>query len=227
METLQQLQAVLPDFLLKFAIAILCGGAIGLEREVKGKAAGFQTNILICLGSTLYMLLSEFINVRGANVSFDPTRIAAQVVTGIGFIGAGTIIQSRGSITGLTSAATIWVVAAIGLCIGIGYPIMAIVFTLVVLGTLIILGRFERRLLGKCRYTPLHVIFKEDGGRTKAEIVELLHEYDVDRELYRIEEEGGGKCSLTLNYCDKHPAHNNFIPELWKIIGTAEIRSSV
>jgi len=227
METVQQLQQVLPDFLLKFAIAIICGGTIGLEREIKGKAAGFRTNILICLGSTLYMLLSEFVNVRGTNVSFDPTRIAAQVVTGIGFIGAGTIIQSRGSITGLTSAATIWVVAGIGLCIGIGYPILAVLFTLLVLGTLVILGKFERMLLGKCHYSQLHIIFNEDGGMKKAQIAELLNEYDVDEQMYEIKDVDKGKCSLTLSYCDKHPAHSRFVTELWKMIGTGEVPSPI
>jgi putative Mg2+ transporter-C (MgtC) family protein len=223
METFEQLQRVLPDFLLKFAIAILCGGVIGLEREIKGKAAGFRTNILICLGSTLYMILSEFVTVRGLNVSFDPTRIAAQVVTGIGFIGAGTIIQSRGSITGLTSAATIWVVAGIGLCIGIGYPITAIIFTMLVLGTLVVLGKFENRLLGKCTYRDIHITFDANGGRKKVEIADLLLEHDVKSNMYEISDAEKGKCALHLRYCDKHPAHNRFMTDLWKMTGIAEV----
>ncbi|CUS88767.1 MgtC/SapB family protein, partial [Candidatus Kryptonium thompsonii] len=104
--------------LFKFFLAIVFGGLIGLERELKGKPAGFRTNILICLGSTLYMILSM-------KIAGDPGRIAAQVVTGIGFIGAGTIIQARGTITGLTTAATIFVVASIGLAIGSNQIILA------------------------------------------------------------------------------------------------------
>jgi hypothetical protein len=100
------------DLAAKLFIAILIGGGIGLERELKNKPAGLRTNILICLGSALLMDLSMGI---AATHGGDPGRIAAQVVTGIGFLGAGTILHTRGQITGLTSAATIWVVAALGL----------------------------------------------------------------------------------------------------------------
>jgi len=104
------------DLLWSLVMAVLLGGAIGLERELRGKAAGLRTNILICLGSTLFTHLS----IHLAGGSGDPGRIAAQVVTGIGFLGAGTILHTRGAIAGLTSAATIWLVAAIGVAIGTG-----------------------------------------------------------------------------------------------------------
>ena len=109
------------DLALKLGIAVLSGGAIGFERQVAGKPAGLRTNILICLGSALVMDLSMNLgtSLGGLRIG-DPGRIAAQVVTGIGFIGAGTIMQSRGTITGLTSAATLWVVAMIGLAAGAG-----------------------------------------------------------------------------------------------------------
>ena len=103
------------DLLLKLSLAVVLGGIIGIERELSGKPAGLRTNILICLGSALLMDLSVRIGmVDGARVG-DPARIAAQVVSGIGFLGAGTIMQARGAVLGLTTAATIWVVAAIGL----------------------------------------------------------------------------------------------------------------
>jgi putative Mg2+ transporter-C (MgtC) family protein len=110
------------DLAMKLSLAVLAGGAVGLERQISGKPAGLRTNILICLGSALLMDLSMNLGMSfgGARVG-DPARLAAQVVTGIGFIGAGTIMQSRGAISGLTSAATIWVVAAIGLAIGAGW----------------------------------------------------------------------------------------------------------
>jgi hypothetical protein len=101
----------------KLLVAIIAGGAVGFERELRGKPAGLRTNILICLGSALLMDLSVRI---ADDYNGDPGRIAAQVVTGIGFLGAGTILHTRGTITGLTSAATIWVVAAIGLTAGAG-----------------------------------------------------------------------------------------------------------
>jgi len=102
------------EMFLQLSLATLFGGAIGLERELGGKPAGLRTNILICIGSVLYTKLS--ITMAGGNA--DPTRIAAQIVTGVGFIGAGTILHARGAVVGLTSAATIWVVAAIGVALG-------------------------------------------------------------------------------------------------------------
>lgn len=132
------------DLAAKLFAAILIGGGIGLERELKGKPAGLRTNILICVGSALLMDLSMGIAaVHGG----DPGRIAAQVVTGIGFLGAGTILHTRGQITGLTSAATIWVVAALGLTIGAGYFVEALGSTVTVMIVLVGLGWVERRYL--------------------------------------------------------------------------------
>lgn len=122
----------------KLVIAIIAGGAIGVERELRGKPAGLRTNILICLGSALLMDLSM-------SVDGDPGRIAAQVVTGIGFLGAGTILHTRGTITGLTSAATIWVVAAIGLTAGSGRLFEALAATVTVMFVLRGLGWAEGR----------------------------------------------------------------------------------
>lgn len=136
------------DLTLKLVLAVLAGGAVGLERQISGKPAGLRTNILICLGSALLMDLSMNLGMSfgGARVG-DPARLAAQVVTGIGFIGAGTIMQSRGAITGLTSAATIWVVAAIGLAIGAGFYVEALGTSALVMLVLAGLGHLEHRLL--------------------------------------------------------------------------------
>ncbi len=130
-------------FFVKILTAVLCGGLIGLEREISGKAAGLRTNILICMGATIYMVVSDLVP-KMYGVPADPGRIASQVVTGIGFIGAGSIIRSGVSIAGLTTAAVIWLVAALGLVIGIGYPLLAIAFTLLTLIILIGLGRIEK-----------------------------------------------------------------------------------
>src|SRR3954469_5595569 len=109
------------DLLGKLLLAIILGGAIGLERELKGKPAGLRTNILICMGAALLTDVSIIIGLTatGQRVG-DPARLAAQIVSGVGFLGAGTIMQGSGMVTGLTSAATIWVVAAIGIAIGAG-----------------------------------------------------------------------------------------------------------
>lgn len=128
------------ELMLQLGLATLLGGAIGLERELGGKPAGLRTNILICIGSVLYTHLS--IAMAGSNV--DPTRVAGQIVTGVGFIGAGTILHARGAVVGLTSAATIWVVAAIGVALGSGFYLEGVGTTVVVLVVLAGLGRMEK-----------------------------------------------------------------------------------
>jgi putative Mg2+ transporter-C (MgtC) family protein len=146
-EDWDRLQLILPAFLVRCGAAVLCGGLIGLERELKGKPAGFRTNILICLGASMYMAVGLLLVNAGGEGGSDPARIAAQVVTGIGFLGAGCIIQQRGRIVGLTTAATIWVVAAIGIIAGAGFPVLAFISAAIVLVTLVVLGTIEDRFL--------------------------------------------------------------------------------
>jgi len=137
------------DLMLQLGLATLLAGAIGLEREFGGKPAGLRTNILICIGAVLYTHLSLAM-LRASSgtgvipVGTDTTRVAAQIVTGVGFIGAGTILHARGAVVGLTSAATIWVVAAIGVAIGCGYYLEGLGTTLAVLVVLSGLGRAEK-----------------------------------------------------------------------------------
>jgi putative Mg2+ transporter-C (MgtC) family protein len=131
------------DLLVKLALAVFLGGIIGFEREINGKPAGLRTNILICVGATLLMDLSVRIGLIDGHRIGDPARIAAQVVSGVGFLGAGTIMQSQGMVTGLTSAATIWVVAAIGMTVGAGYYIEGVGAGLIVTFVLAGLGGLE------------------------------------------------------------------------------------
>jgi putative Mg2+ transporter-C (MgtC) family protein len=131
------------DLLIKLSLAVFLGGIIGFERELSGKPAGLRTNILICLGAALLMDVSTRIGLVDGHRIGDPARIAAQVVSGVGFIGAGTIMQGGGVVTGLTSAATIWVVAAIGLTIGGGYYVEALGAGLLVTFVLAGVGRLE------------------------------------------------------------------------------------
>lgn len=140
------------DLLAKLALSVVLGGVIGIEREFSGKPAGLRTNILICLGSALLMDLSMNVGalVEGPRIG-DPGRIAAQIVTGIGFLGAGTILQARGAVIGLTTAATIWVVAAIGMIVGAGQYLEASGSTVLVVLVLSGLQRVERRILARHR----------------------------------------------------------------------------
>ena len=113
--------------------AVLCGGLIGIERQLRGKAAGIRTSILICLGTSLFVALGA--SSRAANV--DPTRVLAQITSGIGFLGGGVILARKGLLTGVTTAAVIWVLAALGSLIGFGHLGAAIVLTVATLGILI------------------------------------------------------------------------------------------
>lgn len=120
-----------PEFWIRLLTAILCGGVIGLERQIRGKASGIRTSIMICLGTSVFVTL-------GATAQHaDPTRVLGQVVTGIGFLGAGVILTREGRIFGVTTSALIWVTAAIGCVIGFGYVKTALVVTALTIAVLL------------------------------------------------------------------------------------------
>jgi putative Mg2+ transporter-C (MgtC) family protein len=146
--------------LLQLGLAVLCGGAIGMERELSGKPAGLRTNILICVGATLFTVLS----LKLAGARGDPARIAAQILPGVGFIGAGTILHARGAVTGLTSAATIWVVAAIGMALGDGAYTEALGTTLLVMMVLAGLGFLETHVARRATHSHLQIHAKPETG---------------------------------------------------------------
>src|SRR5262245_23715767 len=141
------------ELLIQLVFAVVLGGAIGLEREMRGKPAGLRTNILICVGATLFTVLS----IRMTAQSGDPSRVASQILTGVGFIGAGTILHTRGAVTGLTSAATIWVVAAIGMALGSGAYVEALACAVLVLAVLTGLEPLERLVARRSSVTRLIV----------------------------------------------------------------------
>jgi putative Mg2+ transporter-C (MgtC) family protein len=182
--------------LLRVAVAAALGGAVGLERELREREAGFRTHMLVAVGSALFTLVSaygfrDFLVHGGSVVRADPTRIAAQIVTGIGFLGAGAIIRQGLSIRGLTTAATLWVVAAIGLAAGAGYYSAAVITTLLALFSLwplriaahVFTSRFRTetgRLLAQlpAGTSPGELVTEVErlGGRLQA--LEISHEAD-------------------------------------------------
>jgi putative Mg2+ transporter-C (MgtC) family protein len=174
------------DLLGYLLLAVVLGAAIGLEREVRGKAAGLRTNILICVGAALFTRLS--IEIAGGHG--DPARIAAQIVTGVGFIGAGTILHSRGHVSGLTSAATIWLVAAIGVAVGSGALLEATGTTLVVVLVLAVLGWLEERLrrYGGVTHVTLEI---EDEPERLADIERVVQQVGLSIEELRTEQREG------------------------------------
>src|SRR6266403_4413587 len=144
-----------PAIPIRLVIAVILGGVIALERELREKSEVLRTNILICLGSTLFMSLST----RVAQVlGGDPTRIAAQIISGIGFLGAGAVLHSHGFVMGLTTAATIWVVAGVGMALGSGMYLVAIFATAMSLVTLYFLSFIEDRIQGRKSYSYALVV---------------------------------------------------------------------
>ena len=139
----------LVDILLKLVLAIALGGLIGLEREAREKPAGFRTNILVCVGSVMMMSLAAGLVGAKGGTGDSLLRMAAGVVTGIGFLGAGTIVHARGMVAGLTTASTLWVVAGLGLVIGAGYYVPAVLLTALIMFTLILFRRLEEAYLRK------------------------------------------------------------------------------
>jgi putative Mg2+ transporter-C (MgtC) family protein len=137
------------NFAIKLCVATLLGAVIGLEREVHGKEAGFKTYSLVCLGSALMMIVSvDVFEIFKGVATVDPGRIAAQAVTGIGFLGAGAIIRStEGGIKGLTTAAGIWAACAIGLACGLGLYKQAVMTTILVLVILVVFSKIQRKIL--------------------------------------------------------------------------------
>lgn len=139
------------ELVLRLLLASFLGAVIGLEREIHGRPAGFRTHLMVSLGSCLFCICSVefyriFGNFDGGVVGVDPGRIAAQVVAGIGFLGAGAIMRDRGSVRGLTTAACLWVAAALGIACGVGLYYLAVSVTILSLLSLLLLKEVERRL---------------------------------------------------------------------------------
>jgi putative Mg2+ transporter-C (MgtC) family protein len=158
----------------RVVVAAGLGGAVGLERELREREAGFRTHLLVSVGSCLFTLVSAygFSEFRGASV--DPTRIAAQIVTGIGFLGAGAIIRQGFSVRGLTTAATLWVVAAIGMASGAGYFSAAVLTTALVLFTLWPLRIVAFRMVNRFRPETDRLIVQLPSGESPAPLIEKL-----------------------------------------------------
>jgi putative Mg2+ transporter-C (MgtC) family protein len=180
----------------KLLLATVLGGTVGLERELKHRPAGLRTNLFICFGSALFTILSQ----RLALVDADRTRIAAQIITGIGFIGAGTILHSQGAVSGLTSAASIFVVAGIGMAAGGGLYGTAIVATVLVVVALLTLGQVEARFNLKPVITSYEVI--SSGCDTPQIVIDqlnrLLEENGLSMQTVHLGTVTEGRCKVTF-----------------------------
>jgi len=173
------------EILFRLLLAAILGGVVGLEREVHGRPAGVRTYLLLCMGSALIMVVSEFLFLKfevqglGDILRADPGRIAAQAITGIGFLGAGVIMHYRDTIRGLTTAAGVWVACAVGLAVGAGFYLFGSAVTALTLLSLVGLKAMERHLK-KDWYKEMTVVSKDEAGQF-ARIQEVLqrHEFEI------------------------------------------------
>ena len=140
-EILQWVEAAGGRFGFQLLACVVCGGMVGIERQLRGKAIGMRTSILICLATQVFVRLG--MQLSAGSVATDPTRVVGQVVTGVGFLGAGVILARGDSITGVTSAAVVWMLAAIGSTIGAGHPNEALLLSVLVVSILIVVRRLE------------------------------------------------------------------------------------
>lgn len=210
----------------RLVLASILSGMIGFEREFHGRAAGFRTHILLCIGSTLVMLTSMHIfDIYYTRAAVDPARIAAGVVTGIGFLGAGAIIHSKSSIKGLTTAASLWVVAAIGLGVGSGLYLGSIITTILTLVALMIFSRIEHSMIRKDWYRTIVIEAKDGADRLKA-IRETLAEYRneiTDFEADRAKDAANMVLKLGLKLYEPRLA-DNILEDIGRLEGVKSVK---
>ncbi len=182
--------------ILRLLMAVLIGGLIGLDRAYRGRAAGFRTHILVCLASSLLMLLMGFQwemipAVHAESIRVDPTRMAQGIMTGIGFLGAGVIMQDKMIVRGLTTAASIWITSAIGIVVGAGYYLAAFWCTALTLITLAVFNRMIN-VVPIRHYARLSVSFKRDDSLLQSQVEALVqkHQAAVSNFSHKLESEG-------------------------------------
>jgi len=183
------------DIALRLVASLIIGGFIGLERSYHGRPAGFRTHSLVCLSTSLLMLVTVYETrwvptLSEGRISLDPTRMAQGIMTGIGFLGAGTIMRDGLSVRGLTTAASIWITAAIGILIGIGFYVPAVIATFLTLGTLSVFRWIESRIPTQL-YSQFVVRFGRDKAMPEMQMREMLtdHGFTVANLNYRLDVE--------------------------------------
>jgi putative Mg2+ transporter-C (MgtC) family protein len=208
------------EILLRLALACLLGGLIGFERECNKQPAGLRTHILVCVGATLVMLCNIFIFEKYKGVAnIDPARLGAQVISGIGFLGAGTIIKEGISIRGLTTAASLWVVACLGIAIGLGFYTGAIISTSFILIILIFFSKFE--YLFNIKTIKAGLIMKSVNIDGQINVIEhKLREFEVAYCGVSVESAEDNLIIIRMNLTrGKDISNNKLMEELYKLQG--------
>ncbi len=197
--------------LLDILLAIVLGFAIGFEREITNKWAGLRTHMLVCLGSCIFTLLSiHAFPVYAHSPQADPARIAAQILTGIGFIGGGTVLRHGYSIYGLTTAATLWITASIGMACGCGFTALATICTVLAVGTLVLIRIFEKQYIHKGSKNPrrFKVSFYTEMNTADDIYSKIIQNFNSIFEINKVNSNsnpGLMKISFKLDIFDKNP----------------------
>jgi len=187
-------------YIVRLLVALVLGGLVGIERQTRGRSAGLRTNILVCIGSAAIIIAFQKLSLQfnvGAEsiIRIDPARAAAGVITGIGFLGAGMIVKSKDFVRGLTTAASIWVVSAIGITVGLGEFVISVILTLIVLFTLYALHRFP---INGEHYFPLQLKWKGDF-ELLTEITNWIQQEGVEiKNRSMVRQPKSGSCHVTL-----------------------------
>ncbi len=206
------------ELTLRLLLAAGLGGALGVERELREHEAGFRTHMLVCLGSAIFTIVGAYGFQDFRNGQVDPTRIAAQIVTGIGFLGAGAIIRDGLSVRGLTTAANLWAVAAIGVCCGAGYYIAAAVGAAIALFALYPLRVAADLTIDRWRKSGSRIVLDvEPGGLSN--VLEAISQRN--RRIYRFEVQHEGERRRVIFDLDRVDAH--FVAELSEVRGVADV----
>lgn len=208
------------EILLRLALACFLGGLVGLERERNRQPAGLRTHILVCVGATLVMLCNIFIFEKYKGVAnIDPARLGAQVISGIGFLGAGTIIKEGLSIRGLTTAASLWVVACLGIAIGLGFYSGAIISTSFILIILIFFSKFE--YLFNIKTIKSVLILKSVNAENQIDVIgNKLKEFEIIYSSISVESAEDNLIAIKMSLTkSKDISNNKLMEELYKLQG--------
>src|SRR5258705_4639455 len=192
---------------------MVCGGAIGVERELSRKAAGLRTNVLICFGAALYMIVSRHIS--GGAPYTDPARLAAQVVAGIGFLGAGVVLRARGSITGLTTAATIFVVGAVGIAIGEGMFGLGLLATVLIMVVLVVFREVQRVVIKRKRLFH-YILTTRDPAELLETLLDLFEKEHMQLDDFDVKVVAAGEHQVRLSGVPSLDANRRLMQELPK-----------
>ena len=212
------------SIVVRLVLAVICGGVIGLERERKRRPAGFRTHILICLGAAMTTLTSQFL-VLELGLFTDMARLGAQVIAGIGFIGAGTIIiTKRRQVKGLTTAAGLWAAAIVGLCCGAGFIEGAILATIIILIAELVFAKLEYFIVSNARVINIYVEYS-DGSQlgTIVDTIKQKGAYIVDMEITKSGDNNRNPCVIFSIQKPRKISHQSLMALLAKLDGVVSV----